>query len=228
MILVALVSAVIAGCSTPVSKPVESPADHSQPTAHVWQYMYSHDLEDIGYATYSYVLVGRDESYREATSRYFELVRAIQGSTARAESIPDNVSKARFNLFVIPAVGNKESATHEPNYEVSKLLLALLSTMSPVKFDNPGPYIITLPKPISMGEKNEVADIFYIDLTNMHRTAIQEVVRSYKEELFEKNLNGVEKLKSLRLSVLNIALVTEDSIGFARAAYADLLETFLE
>jgi hypothetical protein len=225
---IVLATIIVAGCSTPTSKSVEPSAARLPPTAHVWQYMYSHDLEDIGYATYSYVLVGRDESNTVATTLYFELVEAIQASTARADSIPDSVSKSRFNLFLIPAVGDKDAAVHEPNYELSKLLLALLSVASPMKFENPGPYIITLAKPINMGEQNEIADVLYVDLTNMHRTAIPEVVRTYKNKLFEENLSGVEKLKSLRLTLLNMALITEDSIGFAKAAYAELINTFTE
>ncbi len=227
-IILSLVVVFVANCRAPEPRSVEPPSAQEPPTAHVWQYMYTHDFEDIGYATYSYVLVGRDESNRVASSLYFELVKAIQGSTAKAESIPDNVSKAHFNLFLIPVVGDKDVAFHEPNYELSKLLLTLLSISSPIEFTNPGPYIITLSKPISMGERNEVADILYIDLTNMHQTAIPEVVRTYKNKIFEKKLNGIEKLQSLRISLLNAALITEDSIGFAKAAYAELRKCFFD
>ncbi|KPJ90817.1 MAG: hypothetical protein AMJ53_12860 [Gammaproteobacteria bacterium SG8_11] len=227
-IAIGLIVAFAISCRSPEPKVTESPSTQEPPTAHVWQYMYAHDFEDIGYAAYSYVLVGRDESNPVASSLYFELVKAIQGSTVRAESIPDNVSKAHFNLFLIPAVGDRDAAFHEPNYELSKLLLTLLSVASPIELTNPGPYIITLPKPISMGDRNEVADILYVDLTHMHQAAIPEVVRTYKNKIFDKKLNGIEKLQSLRLSLLNAALITEDSIGFAKAAYAELRKYFVE
>lgn len=200
----------------------------SVPTAHVWQYLYSYGREDPGYATYSYVLVGRDENNQVSSSLYFELVKAIRGSTFSRDSLPEDVSKANFNLFLIPATRNRDSASHEPNYELSKLLLASLSTTSPLKFSRPGPYIITLYKPISFGKNDEVADIMYIDLTNLHPTAIPEVVRTYKGKIVDENLDGIEKLESLRLSLLNIALIVEDSIGFAQAAYAGLRRAFNE
>ena len=227
-LVVSLMVVFVANCRSPEPKAVELPSTQKSPTAHVWQYMYKHDFEDIGYATYSYVLVGRDENNQRASLLYFELVKAIQGSTARAESIPENVSKAHFNIFLIPAVGDKDAAFHEPNYELSKTLLTLLSVAAPIEFTNPGPYIITLLKPISMGERNEIADIFYVDLTNVHQTAVPEVVRTYKNKIFDKELNGIEKLQSLRLSLLNAALITEDSIGFAKTAYAELRKYFVE
>lgn len=218
----------IASCvtSSGVSQPNGRASEVSLPTGHVWQYLYSYGGEDYGYATYSYVLVGRDESNQDAKSLYFELVKAIQGSTVEAGKMPQDASIGNFNLFLIPTTEIMEDASHKPNYELSKLLLTALSASSPLKFSRTGPYIITLYKPISFGNQDDVADILYIDLTNMHLVAIPEVVRTYKNKILDENLNGIEKLNSLRLSILNIALITEDSIGFARTAYAKLHSAF--
>lgn len=229
LFFLSIAAAFIASCAgTAVRYPASLPPDRSAPTAHVWQYLCFYGAEDPGYATYSYVLVGRDENNQEATSLYYELMKAIQGSTVRSDSIPEHVSNALFNLFLIPAVDNISDASHRPNYELSKLLLNALSTTSPLKFSHPGPYIITLYQPISFGKQDDVADILYIDLTNMHPVAIPEVVRTYKSKILDENLGGIEKLQSLRLSLLNIALIAEDSIGFARAAYAELRSAFSE
>jgi len=196
------------------------------PGGHLWQYLYSYGDEEYGYATYSYVLVGRSESNQEAKSLYLELVKAIQGSTVEADRMPQNTSIENFNLFLIPTTKIMEDGSHKPNYELSKLLLTALSTSSPLKFSRPGPYIITLYKPISFSNKDDVADMLYIDLTSMHPVAIPEVVRTYKNKILDENLSGIEKLNSLRLSILNIALISEDSIGFARTAYAKLRSVF--
>lgn len=228
LIFLSIAAAFIASCASTAGRYPASLPDKSLPTTHVWQYLYSYGDEDYGYATYSYVLVGRDENDQDATSLYFELVKAIQGSTFRADSIPEHVSNAHFNLFLIPATDNMSVASHKPNYELSKLLLSALSTTSPLKFSRPGPYIITLYQPISFGKQDDVADILYIDLTNMHPIAIPEVVCTYKSKILDENLGGIEKLQSLRLSLLNIALIAEDSIGFARAAYAELRSAFSE
>lgn len=73
-----------------------------------------------------------------------------------------------------------------------------------------------------------MADILYIDLTNMHPTAIPELVSTYKRKILKDNLSGIEKLRSLRVSLLKILLITEDSIGFARTAYAELRSAFID
>jgi len=197
-----------------------------RPTAHVWQYLYRYGGEQSGYGTYSYVLVGRDENDETASSLYLELVKAIRGSTASAEDVAGHVPRAQLNVFLIPATGDREAESHEPDYELSKLLLASLSAASPLTFSRPGPYMITLYKPISFGQGDEVANILYFDFTNMPPAAIPEIVRTYKEHILDEDLDGIEKLRSLRLSLLKIALVAEDSIGFAQVAYAALRSAF--
>ena len=73
-----------------------------------------------------------------------------------------------------------------------------------------------------------MADILYMDLTDAHPKAIPEIVRTYREKVIDSNFDDIEKLNSLRLSLLNIALHTEDSIGFAKSAYASMRSAFGE
>lgn len=172
--------------------------------------------------------MGRDRNNQKSTSLYYELVKAVQASTVNAEELRDKVSTRFLNLFIIP-VTNANNLEHlSPNYELSKSLLASLSTTSSLKFSRPGPYIITLYQPIGIGNGHEVADILYVDLTDAHPEAIPEIVRTYRDKVIDSELDGIEKLKSLRLSLLNIALHTEDSIGFAKSAYAAMRSAFGE
>lgn len=230
LFILSMAAACMASCArVPGTDPTPTlPPAAATPTGHAWQYLTCYGCEEDGYATYSYVLVGRDESNQKATSLYYELVKGIQGSTVEAGKIPQDASIGNFNLFLIPTTAIAEDATHKPNYALSKLLLSALSTSSPLKFSRPGPYIITLYTPISFGQQDDVTDILYMDLTNIHPIAIPEIVRTYKNAVLDGNLRGIEKLNSLRLSILNIALVTEDSIGFARTAYAKLRNAFSE
>ncbi|WP_342866455.1 hypothetical protein [Pseudoalteromonas fuliginea] len=216
-----LITVVLASCSSTGSRYPAS-IDKGIPSSHVWQYLHFYGGEELGYATYSYVLVGRDHSNQKSTSLYYDLIKAIQASTVNAESLKDIVSMSSLNLFIIPKSGD------EPDYELSKSLLASLSTTSPLNFSRPGPYIITLYQPISIDNGDKIADILYIDLTDVHRKAIPEIVRTYREQVIDEELDGIEKLKSLRLSLLNIALHTEDSIGFAKSAYAGMRSAFSE
>lgn len=200
----------------------------SIPSSHVWQYLHSYGEEQIGYATYSYVLVGRDQRNQNSTSLYYELVKEIQASTVSVEEFRNISPAGLLNLFIIPIIPSKNDEHISPNYHLSKSILVSLSTTSPMKFSRPGPYIITLYEPIGSGDGNGVADILYMDLTNAHPKAIPEIVRTYQEKVIESNLYGVEKLNSLRLSLLNVALHTEDSIGFAKSAYASMRDAFAE
>lgn len=216
-----LVAVILASCAMSGSRYPAS-IDKGIPSSHAWQYLHFYGGEKLGYATYSYVLVGRDHSNQKSTSLYYDLIKAIKASAVNAESLNNIVSRSSLNLFIIPKSGA------EPDYELSKSLLASLATTSPLKFSRPGPYIITLYQPISTDNGDEIADILYIDLTDAHRKAIPEIVRTFSEQVTDEELDGIEKLKSLRLSLLNIALHTEDSIGFAKSAYAGMRSAFSE
>ena len=204
-----------------------SSTDNEAPSAHAWQYLYSYGDEGAGYATYSYVLVGRDHNNQGSMSLYYELIKAIQASTANAEDLLGHVSSRSLNLFIIP-VASGSDGSKEPNYKLSKSLLAVLSATSPLKSSRPGPYIITLYLPIGAGGDDKVADILYVDLTDAHPKAIPEIVRTYSEAVVDKKLSGVVNLNSLRLSLLSMALHAEDSIGFAKSAYASMRSSFAE
>jgi hypothetical protein len=208
--------------------PGEADVPPIPPKAHVWQYLYELKGEDTGYATYSYVLLGRDENNREAAGRYTKLIEAITVSTSDARDIQDTLSRAWFNIFLIPAVKSDSIAGYKPDFRLSKKLLTALSSKTGPVFTRPGPYIITLYEPIGRGKPGETADILYVDLTGVHPETLPEFVRVYKNRVSAESIEGMEKLKSLRLSLLNLAFLTEESIGFARTAYAALQDSFLK
>ena len=186
------------------------------PIAHVWEYLKNFGDEPKRYAAYSYILTGRDGS-----DKYAELVKRIQGSTLpAARAVEEKIFQPEeLNIFLIPAINTKGSA-YKPDYEVSKTLLAVLGARSKFSFDRPGPFIITLYQSISSIPRNtKEIDMLYVDLTNVNKGAVAELIRTYKQAVLEEKLDGMEKLKSLRLSILNLAFMTEESLGFAKAAY---------
>uniref|UniRef100_UPI004056EF39 hypothetical protein n=1 Tax=Candidatus Electronema sp. TaxID=2698783 RepID=UPI004056EF39 len=79
----------------------------SLPSAHVWKYLASFSDEPKNYATYSYVLTGRNGG-----DKYIELVNFIQGSTASAEGMAESkiLSPDELNIFLIPALNTDGSA----------------------------------------------------------------------------------------------------------------------
>lgn len=193
------------------------------PTAHVWEYLSSLESEPKDYATYSYVLTGRNGG-----DKYIELVNFIQWSTASAEEMAESkiLSPDELNIFLIPAI-NTDGSAYAPDYKFSRHLLTALDAKSKPSFHGPGPYIITMNQPVSSLKKGDaVADMLYVDLTNISKGAIAEVVRVYKQAVLNKRLNGTDKLYSLRLALLNLAFMTEESIGFAKTASASLDPVF--
>ncbi len=193
------------------------------PAAHVWEYLSSFGAEPKDYATYSYVLTGRNGG-----AKYIELANFIQSSTASAEEMAESkiLSPDELNLFLIPAI-NTDGSAYAPDYKFSRHLLAALDAKSKPNFHGPGPYIITMYQPISSLKKGDaIADMLYVDLTNISKGAIAEVVRVYKQAVLNKRLNGTDKLYSLRLALLNLAFMTEESIGFAKTASASLDPVF--
>jgi hypothetical protein len=195
-------------------------ATRSFPAAHVWARLGGYGEEEEGYATYTYVLIGRDKSHNATWHRYNTLITAVKSSTA--ESSPTTADKSLLNLFLIPVSAGEGLNAAAPNDKLSIELLTALSTAFPGKFENPGPYLITLYKPIRYGRPGQIADILFVDLSKMHEKAIQEVVRSYKTKIIESKFQGKQKLEQLGLSLLNGAFTFEDSYGFVKIAFAEL------
>lgn len=194
------------------------------PTAHVWANLTRYSGEEEGFATYTYVLVGRDRSHKATWARYVKLVDAIRSSTTE-DSLAKTMDRSLLNLFLIP-VRDEGQDTTVPNDKLSMELLTALSTALPGRFHNPGPYLITLNKPIRYGHPGEIADIFFVDLSRMNNKSIEEVIRDYKKTIIQSELMGERKLNSLRLSILNTALTAEDCYGFVKVAFAELQKAF--
>jgi peptidoglycan-associated lipoprotein len=199
----------------------------SMPPKHVfsWQDLCSLNGEKSGYATYSYVLTGRSATNSDASVRYLKLIDAVKG-----QSTPDSLISAKlrssYNLFLIPSKKDQNTANCKPDYEVSKQLLDAISIKLSKALLNQGPYIITLYKPVGEGNPDAIADLLYVDLTRVRPAAFPEFVRVYKNHVSREQIHGIEKLDSLRAELLNLMLITEECIGFAKVAYAELQRSF--
>jgi len=193
-----------------------------------WQKLYALNDEKYGYATYSYILTGQSTANQNNKTRYLKLIEAVTGRSKPDQLIKSSL-RGYYNLFIIPSVKEKHTGNDKPNYSLSRQLLDNISIKTPQHlFNQSGPYIITLYKPIGEGDPNTITDILYVDLTNVEMAAFPEFVRSYKSHIANQQIQGIEKLNSLRANLLNLMLVTEECIGFAKIAYADLQRSFLK
>lgn len=192
------------------------------PSAHVWSYFASFDEVQPNYATYSYILSGKNRQDKPASERYLKLIEAVQGASDE-HIVPGNNSK-KYNVFLIPQ--RKSNNTEpDPNYELSRNLLTLLKQRTGEKiFDRPGPYIITLYQPITKQYDKKYVHILYLDLSGMPVESYKEFVSIYEERLCERPINNIQTLKSFKAKFLKTALVSSSCIGFAIVAMDDLLK----
>ena len=103
-------------CSDPAAGPSANPSNTAScskpsttPTTHMWQYLDSYQFERTDYATYSYILVGRDTSNPKSTYLYQELIKSIQGSSINAEMFGTEIPTLDTNLFLIPVTPEDEN-----------------------------------------------------------------------------------------------------------------------
>jgi hypothetical protein len=184
------------------------------PRTHQWQYITTFGQEVDGYATYSYILVARNH-VGEAWDKYLLLKQEIINTTANSAFVASLVNKDLVNVFVIL---KNDEANSEGN--LNHLFLNILATQTDLDLTNPGPYIVTLSQDLSGGSAQEQKDLMFVDLTNVHSLAIPELVSTYKNHVESQQIEGIQKLNSIKLHVLNLALITDDAISFAKAAYA--------
>lgn len=197
------------------------------PKGNLWASLYNYGEEEDGFATYTYVLVGRDGSHRPTRDRYWTLINAITSSTTESDFLRNKALKRYYNLFLIPSVRERsDSGATFPAEKLSMELLTELAIAAPGKFENPGPYLITLHKPIKYGGTEEIADILFLDLSNTPIEGIKEYIRAYKERIVHKKVTGIEKLEILRMNMLATAFTMEDSIGFAFIIFDRLQKHF--
>lgn len=191
---------------------------------HVWQFLKKEQVVDDGYGLYTYVLTGRNISDTNATGRYSKLVSLIQSSTTSKTDLPSDIDESQLNTFLIPAKG--APGEERADQELSMTLLFKIALGSGKDFSGPGPFLFSIHQPIRSGKSNSLVNILYADLSSVHEKAFAELVRAYKERVTGSAISGTEKLSSFRISLLNTALIAEDSIGFIKTAEASFRDTF--
>lgn len=211
---------IVSGCGAPHGDKVN---ESNNPKGSLFDYLDAYGDEEEGYAAYSYVLARSNNPEDEASQKYFELVKAITSSTVAADSLREIINIAKYNLFLIPA---KENSGYEPDLALSKSLLLAFAEISPDQFSKPGPYIITIDKPIRFDYEFDEVDMLVADLTNLHPEAIPELVREYKSQVINNDIQGIEKLSSFKISLLNGALLLEENLAFAKVAYSSFKSFF--
>lgn len=194
------------------------------PTTHAWQFLDTFGAEDSGYALYTYVLTSRSSTDSDTANRYKKLVAIIQSSTTPMTSLGSEIDRSQLNIFLIP--GRTSSGNNQLNQELAKTLLTAISLNSKKNFSGRGPYLFSIHQPVQQNQSGSLVDIFYVDLTNVDEKAFAELVHVYKDHLIDSKVIGVDKFHSLKINLLNTALIFEASIGFVKTAQASFHDAF--
>lgn len=190
--------------------------------SHLYQWFDQSNKELPGFAMYTYVLLNRNSTDAEAWGKYKALVDCLTASVTNVGEHGNEFDRSLYNLFLIPSGGtsseefSKSILTHMATSVEDKKLRDLINS-------NPGPFLITVAKPISTILLNEEVDLLYVDLSGTNVAAIPEVVAAYKKHLTTDAIAGVAQFSSIRLSLLNIILNADDFINIVKVAYAGWL-----
>ena len=179
----------------------------------VWRYT-KKSVINKGFGLYNYVLTSRTEEDKIASARYHKLVAAITSSTSSFDELPEPTNLGQLNLFLIP--GSKSI-----DEKGAKNLLTAISINSKHDFSGPGPYLFTMSGTIENSQ--DLVNMLYVDLSNTHEGAFNEMIDVYKKQVIDSKLVGIKSLKSFKISLLSSALVAEESISIVKAAKADIL-----
>lgn len=200
---------------------------------HDFQNIYKFGEEYGFYAAFSYVLIPSDSSHGKSLEKYRVLVDEITGfSSAAIDEIKllgeQNSEAENKNLFILPMLNGQwdDQGYPVPNYRISKSILSSVRVNSELGLFGTGPYVITTTRPIA--EINQVGEVnlLYLNLSNVHIDAIPSAVEVYRQTLYEDGVDGVVKLRSLRVGFYNYALHFEEHINFAKIAYSRVLGFF--
>ena len=134
--------------------------------------------------------------------------------------------RSLYNLFLIPYEYKKDENAESLNCILSKSILTSIAAsvqkqeLRELINTNPGPFLVSSTEPIS--DKNYSADteMLYYDLTRTNVDAIAEVVAIYKNRLTSDEIQGIERFKSIKISILNLMLDADDYINIVKVAYA--------
>lgn len=190
------------------------------PKVHAWKYLRGYGAEPENYATYSYVLVGRTDSGSEAVQNFYKLIQSIQGNTNSTSEILNGTPRRNTNIFLVPAVSDENL----PDTILAKAYVSALES-SHDNFRRPGPFIVTLYEPLS-AESSELKELLFVDLTGINEGAFKEILSVFKGRVMDSEISKIEHLRSLRISLLNILLMAEESIHFASTAHAQMRAVF--
>jgi len=199
--------------------------------------------EEDGYGLYSYAILP-SESRRAATflSELFREIPSIGETSAQ---------RSQLNIFYVPlkkdrkgdfaaalqtsgANAEKMGAEYSKSFYDYRIARALLNHVC-----NPpagsirhlcegdlsrGPYIFTYASPASSMDSVPPPFLF-VDLSNVHEQAFGELIAAFRSQVKRDDISDQARIRTLRLTILNIALTAADWVNPVEKAIAEIVHS---
>jgi hypothetical protein len=207
--------------------------------------------EKPGYGLYSYVLITSNSSKSVALlDEIFNVIPNVQDAGALPKQI--NILyipflKYKENEFVLEAMTFKRLGAQYAkyanetlgakyaesfyNFQMARTILAHLCNPPADTLRqlcggdlSRGPFIFTYEKPASTFEPVQ-APYLFVDLRDVHERAFAEFVSAYQQQVKSEDVNSGERLNTLRLKLLNLALNAADFVKPIPDALADAIRS---
>src|SRR5258708_7942385 len=199
--------------------------------------------EHEGYGLYSYAILPADMQ-RSAIflAELFKEIPAINQTGARP---------AQLNIFYVPLQKDRErdfatltqasrtnwekmGADYSRSFYDYRIARALLDHVCNPPADSirplcegdlsRGPYIFTYASPAS--SMNSVPPPFlFVDLSNVHEQAFGEFIAAFRAQVKRDDITDQARIKTLRLTILNVALTAADWVNPVEKAIADIVHS---
>jgi hypothetical protein len=195
--------------------------------------------EKPGYGLYSYILI---TSYSNKSVKLLDEIFKVIPNIKNTAASPNQINilyipfvKEKENEFSIAAqsagtLGEKYAASFY-NFQMARAILDhLCNPPADVLRQlcgsdlSRGPFIFTYEKPASTFEPIQ-APYLFVDLRDVHENAFAEFVSAYQEQVKSDDVNAGERLNTLRLKFLNLALNAADFFKPVPEALADVVHS---
>jgi hypothetical protein len=195
--------------------------------------------EKSGYGLYSYVLITSPSNKSVALlNEIFKVVPNVQNAGA----LPKNINilyipflKEKENEFADAArSGNTLGARYAESFYNFQMARTILDHLCNPPADvlsqlcagdlSRGPFIFTYEKPASTFQPVQ-APYLFVDLRDVHEHAFAEFVSAYQQQVKSEDVNSGERLNTLRLKFLNLALNAADFVKPVPEALADVIHS---
>jgi hypothetical protein len=227
--------------AAPTAAPVSSTGGHPRILETGFSLLSALGGEEPGYGLYSYAILPSDSARAAAfLSQVFKEIPSIDTTAAKPSQlnilyVPARAERAReFPVLVRTMPADKIGAAYTKSFYDYRMARALLDHVcNPPAADvralcdgdlSLGPYIFTYASPAS--NMDSVPPPFLlVDLSYVHEQAFGELLAAFQAQVKRDDVNDQAKIRTLKLTILQITLTAADWVSPVQKALADIVHS---